>query len=73
MDLSNRVVQVKSTLKPDVKEYPSFSPDDIGLLFGDLATPVGLILNHNNPRQCFVIFPDSEYVPDICKLFNTPQ
>ena len=50
MHLSNRVVQVRSTLKPDVKEYPSFSPD-IGLLFGDLATPVGLVLNHNNPRE----------------------
>ena len=65
MDLSNRVVQVRSTLKPDVKEYPSFSPDDIGLLFGDLATAVGMVLYHNNPRKCFVIFTDSECVPDI--------
>ena len=73
MDLGNRFVQVRSTLKTDVKEYPSFSPDDIGLLFGDLATPVGFILNHNNPRECFVIFPDSEYVPDTLKLVDTPQ
>ena len=42
-------------------------------MFGDLATPIGLILNHNNPRECFVIFPDSEYVPDILKLGHTPQ
>ena len=60
-------------MKPDVKEYPSFSPDDIALMFGDLATPVGLVLNHNNPREYFVIFPDSEYVPDILKLVDTPQ
>ena len=73
MDLSNGVVQVRSTLKPDVKEYPSFSPGDIGLLFSDLATPVGLVLNHNNPRECFVIFSDPEYVPDILKLVDTPQ
>ena len=73
MDLSDRVVQVRSTLKPDVKEYPSFSPDVIGLLFGDLAIPVGLVLHHNNPRECFVIYPDSEYVPDILKLVDTPQ
>ena len=73
MDLSNKAVQVRSTLKPDVKEYPSSSPDDIGLLFGDLATPVGLLLNHNNPRECFVIFSDPEYVPDIFKLVDTPQ
>ena len=56
MDLSNRNVQVRSTLKPDVKEYPSFSPDDIGLLFGDIVTPTGLILNHNDPRECSKIF-----------------
>ena len=73
MELSNRVVQVRSTLKPEVKEYPSFTPDDIGLLFSDTATPVGLILNHNDPRECFVIFPDPEYVPEILKLIDTPQ
>ena len=73
MDLSNRVVQVRSTLKPDVKECPSFSPDGMGLLFGDIATPTGLILNHNDPRECFVIFSDPEYVPEILKLIDTPQ
>ena len=73
MELSNRVVQVRGTLKPDVEEYPSFSPDDVILLFGDVATPVGLVLNHNNPRECFVIFPDSEYVLDILKLVDTPK
>ena len=73
MELSNRVVQVRSTLKPEVKEYPSFSPDDIGLLFGDIATPEGLILNHNDPRECFVIFSNPEYVPEILKLIDTPQ
>ena len=73
MDLSNKVVQVRSTLKPDVKEYPSFNPDDIRLLFGDIATPEGLILNHNNPRECFVIFSNPEYVPEILQLIDTPQ
>ena len=73
MELSNRVVQVRSTLKPDVEEYPSFSPDDIILLFGDVAKPAGLVLNHNNPREWFVIFSDSDYVPDILKLADTPK
>ena len=73
MDLSNRAVQVRNTLTPDVKEYPSFSPDDVGLLFGDLATPMGLDLNHSNLRECFVIFSDPEYVPDILKLIDTAQ
>ena len=73
MDLDNRVVQVRSTLIPEVKEYPTFTPDDIGLLFGDIASPTGLILNHSDPRECYVIFPDSEYVPDILKLVEDPQ
>ena len=70
MELSNRVVQVRSTLKPE-EEFHSFSPNDIILLFDDLAKPVGLVLNHNNPCECFVIFPNS--VPDILKLAVTPQ
>ena len=63
MDLSNRIVQVKSTLEPDVEEYPTCTPDDIGLLFGDIASPTGLILNKGDPRESFVIFPDSGYIP----------
>ena len=71
MDLSNRVVQVRSTLKPE--EYPTFTPDDIGLLFGDIVSHTGLILNHSDPRECYVIFPESGYVPDILKLVEDPQ
>ena len=56
-----------------MKEYPTFTPDDIGLLFGDIASPTGLILNHNDPRECYVIFPDPEYVPDILKLIENPH
>ena len=62
-----------TTLKPDVKEYLTFTPDDIGLLFGDVASPAGLILNHNDPRECYVILPDSEYAADILKLIEDPQ
>ena len=56
MDLSNRVVQVKSTLEPDVEEYPTFTPDDIGLLLRDIATPTDLILNKSDPREmlCYI-------------------
>ena len=72
MELSNRVVQVRITLKPE-EGFPSFSPDDIILLFGDIAKSVGVVLNHNNPSECFVIFPNSETVPDILKLTDMPQ
>ena len=73
MELINRVVQVRSTLKPEVKECPSFSQDDIGLLYGNIATPEGLSLNHNDPRECFVIFSNPGHVPEILKLIDTPQ
>ena len=73
MDLSNRVVQVKSTLEPDVEEYPTFTPDDIGLLLRDIATPKDLILNKSDPRECFVIFPKSGYILEILKLVEDPQ
>ena len=73
MDLSIRVVQVKSTLEPDVEEYPTFTPDDIGLLSGDIAPPTGLIINKSDPRECFVVFPASEYIPEILKLVEDPQ
>ena len=38
-----------------------------------MATPVGLIINHNDLRESYVIFSDPEYVPDILKLIDTPQ
>ena len=72
MDLNNRVVQVKSTLEPDVEECPTFTPENIGLLFGDIAIPTGLILNKSDPRECFVIFPESGYMPEILKLVEDP-
>ena len=72
MDLSNRVVQLRSTLKPDVKGYPTFTPDDIGLVFGNIASPTSLILNHSDLRECYVIFPESGYIPDILKLVVDP-
>ena len=67
MDLSNRVVVVRSTLTPEEEEYPSFSADDISLLFGDIATPTGFILNKGDPRECYVVFPE------ILKLLEDPQ
>ena len=42
MDLSERVVVVRSTLTPEEEEYPSYRADDISPLFGDIATPTGL-------------------------------
>ena len=54
MDLSKRLVHVKSSAKEE--DYPAFSPDDIFLLFGDITHPEGLILNHLDQSECFVLF-----------------
>ena len=43
------------------------------MLFSDIAMSVGLILNHNDPRECVVTFSNPEYVPEIFKLIDTPQ
>ena len=71
--LSNRVIVVQSTIPPEGEEYPSYNADDICLLFGDIATPIGFVLNKGDPRECIVIFPESEYIPEILKLLDDPQ
>ena len=71
--LSNRVIVVWSTIPPEGKEYPSYNADDICLLFGDIATPIGFVLNKGDLRECIVIFAESGYIPDILKLLDDPQ
>ena len=34
---------------------------------------MGVVLNHNNPSEGFVIFPNYETVPDILKLADAAQ
>ena len=73
MDPSNRVVVVRSTLTPEEEEYPSFSSHGISILFGNIATATGLILNKGDPREFYVVFPESGYIPEILKLTEDPQ
>ena len=72
-NLSNRVVVVKITITPEEEEYPSCNADDICILFGDIATPTGFVLNKGDPRQCYVVFPDPGYIPEILKLLDDPM
>ena len=71
MELGERVIHVRSTVKHE-KEYPSFTQDDIVFLFGDIVRPVGLILNNNDPFECFVLFPPTAPMQDVIGLPENP-
>ena len=72
-NLSNRVIVVQSTIPPEDEEYPSYHTDDICLLFGYIATPIGFVLNKGDLRECIVIFSEFGYIPEILKLLDDPQ
>ena len=67
MELSERVIQVRSTAKHE-KNYPSFTQDDIVFLFEDVIRPVALVLNNNDPFECLVLFPSAAPMQDIINL-----
>ena len=71
MDLSKRLVHVKSSTKE--KDYLSFTPDDILFLFGDITHPEGLILNHSDPSECFVLFSTTAPITEIYSLNEEPS
>ena len=71
MELSERVIQVRSTAKHE-KDYPSFTQDDIVFLFGDVVRPVRLVLNKSDSLECFVIFPPAAPMQDIIDLPEQP-
>ena len=72
MELSERVIQVRSTAKHE-KDYPSFTQDDIVFLFGDVVRPVGLALNNSDPLECFVIFPSAAPMQVVIDLPEQPS
>ena len=72
MELSERFIQVKSTAKHE-KDFPSFTQDDIVFLFGDVARPLGLILNNNDPLECYVLFPPTTPMQEIVTLTENPS
>ena len=42
-------------------------------LFGDVTRPLGLILNHKDPLECYVLFPPATSMQEIVKLTNDPS
>ena len=45
MELGDRLVHVRSTVKHEKPEKELFTQDDIVFIFSDIVRPVGLILN----------------------------
>ena len=69
-ELSERLIQVKSTAKHE--DFPFFTQEDVVFLFGDMTRPLGLILNHNDPLECYVLFPAATSMQEIAKLTENP-
>ena len=67
MTLSEWLVQVKSSAQLE-EDLPTYTPDDIVFLFGDVIRPVGLILNCNDPNEHFVLFPPAPPMQEIFDL-----
>ena len=73
MELGDRLVHVRSTVKHEKPEKDLFTQDDIVFLFSDIVRPVGLILNNNDPLECFVLFPPTTPMQDIIDLSDNPS
>ena len=71
MEISERLVQVKSSAKVE-EDFLTYTPSEIVFLFGDVIRPVGLILNHDDPSECFVLFPTAAAMQEIYSLSETP-
>ena len=55
------------------KDYPAFTTEDILFLFGDITCPEGLILNHSDPSECFVLFATTAPITEIYSLNEEPS
>ena len=42
------------------------------VLSGDIATPTGFVLNKGDQRECYVVFAEPGYIPEILKLLEDP-
>ena len=71
MDLSKRIVLLKSSVKEG--EYPAFTPEDVIFLFEEATCPEGVILNHTDPTECYVLFTPLVQMDDIYSLNKDPS
>ena len=71
MDLSKRVVLLKASVKEG--EYPAFNPEDIIFLFAEVICPEGVVLNHTDPTECYVLFPPLVQLDEVYNLNRDPS
>ena len=71
MDLSKREVLLKASVKEG--EYPAFNPEDIIFLFAEVLCPEGVILNHTDPTECYVLFPPLVQLDEVYNLNRDPS
>ena len=43
------------------------------LLFADVDRPVGLVINYNDPVECFISFQSDEHITEVLKLIGTTE
>ena len=71
MDLSKRLVLLKSSAKEE--EYPAYTPEDVIFLFEEITCPEGVILNHSDPSECYVLFTSPVPMDEIYNLNKDPS
>ena len=71
MDLGKRIVLLKASVKEG--EYPTFTPEDMIFLFGEVTLPGSVILNHSDPTECYVLFPPLVQLEEIYNLNKDPS
>ena len=71
MDFSKRLVLLKSSAKEE--EYPAFTPEDVIFLFEEITHPEGVILNHSDPSECYVLFTSPAPMEEIYNLNKVPS
>ena len=73
MDLSKRLVLLKSSAKEE--DYPAFTPEDVIFLFlfEEITHPEDVILNHSDPSECYVLFTSPIPMDEIYNLNKDPS
>ena len=72
MEISDRLVQVKTFAKVE-EDFLTYTPNEFVFLFGDVIRPVDLILNHDDPSECFVLFLTAAPMQEIYSLSEDPS